>query len=81
MTYAWSRAASLIYAGERDGLRIRAANNLSHHARNLVVPPELAQRAPAGDGFDATDAGGDAALGDELDETNFAGGVGVRAAA
>ena len=41
----------------------------------------LAQRAFAGDGFDAANAGGDAALIDDLAEADIAGAPDVRAAA
>src|SRR5208337_4070100 len=42
---------------------------------------ELAQRAFAGDGLDAADTGGDAALIDDLAEADVAGAPDVRAAA
>ena len=40
----------------------------------LGVAAEERERAGAGDGFDAADAGGDGAFADEFDEADFAGG-------
>ncbi len=46
-----------------------------------MVFAEVAQRAFAGDGFEAAHAAGDASLFQNFDEADFAGGRGVRAAA
>ncbi len=53
---------------------------LASKLRHLLVTPELAQRAEAGDRLHPANTGRHAAFAEQLDQTDFPAGPGVRTA-